>query len=202
MANKEIVRFRIQPYALEAALQFAIDLLIMLLGSAVLFWTEFPLYAHLVLWAGYFVVALLLHYRVCLLAIIDSMKEDYVTETVSIQAFGDEYSFAGSRLGESHVRLFYPREQRVRRYKLEVIDGREKKKKIRAVMSAYRFHKFFFAVQFRYLQHIKITYLKRSKILIAVDLAEEIVVSKRKGKEETKRKVEIEKAIRAINRSL
>ena len=104
-------------------------------------------------------------------------------------------------MGHSYVRLFWPKEMDVQRYKILVTDHGEKQKKIRTVMSSYRFGKFR-ALNLQQAEHLRVTYLKRSKILVYVEPAEEIVDGKRKGKAETKRKAEIEKAIRAINRSV
>lgn len=195
MVNIEMVRFRIHPYAVETALQIVIDIIVILLVAITFAFVRLPIIANITVCALYLVIALFFHYRIIILAFIDSMKQDYVTDTVSIQSFDEEYSFSGNYLGKSHIHLFWPKDMNVQRYKISVLDNSDNKKNIRAVMSSYRKGKF----SELYLQNIdclELTYLRRSKILVNVDLPNEIVVNNRKRKEK------IDKTIRAINKTI
>lgn len=196
MANKKTVSFRIKPYVQEATLQIILDILIMAIISTVLVFAEFPLIACIAAVMGYFAIALILHYRVVIQAIIDKRKGDYITETVSINKFIHEYSFTGDRFGHGNIRFFYPKEMRVWKYKIDVINNYGDEKKLRSVMSFRRLLEFA-VLDKQKIEHLQVTYLKRSKILIDVDLAEEIDKNtSRRNKAATK------KAIHFINMSI
>lgn len=194
MVNNQTIRFRIRPYALEATLELVIEVVCLLLALVTFSYLEAPPLVWVDLVAFCFVFGLFLTYRVFIQANLDNLKKDYITETIQIKKFDVEYSFAGDRLGYSHIRLFYPKDMDVQRYKIIVIDHNGKQKKIRSVMSSYRKHKLF-TLFYPRAERLKVTYLRRSKILIYVELAEEIFDCKQE------RKVEIDKAIRAFNRS-
>lgn len=180
----------------EARVQIMLDILCVTLLFAVMLWAELPLIAYLVVALIYATAALLLHYRVAIQAIIDKRKGDYMTETVSIEQFRVEFSFCGNRQGESHARFFYPREMDVTRYKIKVIGTDGEKKKLRSVMSFRRLLKFIFLNE-EQKRNLQISYLRRSKILLRVELAKEL-----DKKTSRKKRHEIEKAICFINSSI
>lgn len=190
MIKKKTVRFRIDPYIQEVLIQIILDTLIMIVCAIMFTIVEFALSVSISIVSGYFVIALFLHYRVAIQALIDKKKEDYVTEMVKIDKFTDEFSFVGDPQGHSYARLFYPKEMHVRNYRIKIINDSGKNNKLRAVMSFRRFLKLVFLTKdFEYLQ---VTYLKRSKILLHVDLPENTKLS-------GKRKKQIEKDLHVIN---
>lgn len=196
MVNEKAVSFRIKPYIQEATLQIILDILIMVIISTVLIFAKFPLIVCVAVVTGYFAIALVFHYRVVIQAIIDKRKEDYITETVSIKKFIVEYSFAGDRLGRSNLRFFYPKEMQVWKYKIKALNNHGEEKKLRSVMSFRRLLQFAILDKQK-IEDLQVTYLKRSKILVRVDLVEEIDKNTSKRKKET-----IKKAIDFINRSI
>ena len=194
--NDKIVDFRINPYIQEATLQIALDIIVLVIVTAVLILASFPIIAWIAVDIAYFVIALIFHYRVVILALIDKQKCDYITEKISIKQFKEEYSFAGDRLGHSNIRFFYPKEMQVQRYKVKVISGSGEENKLRTVMSLSRMLKFAILDK-QQIEYLNVTYLKRSKVIVAFDLAQDIesIASKR-----TKDK--IKKSIHCINTSI
>ena len=155
----------------------------------------FPLSYYILFILGYFTLTLLLSY-VTIQALIDKRKKDYVTETLSYKKYDIEKTLKGDHFGYSYIHHFYPKDMNVTRYKFIFIDKDGKKKKLRSVMSYRRLHKFINFNEFN-INHLQITYLKRSKIIIHVELAEEL--DKKMNKKDVK---EIEKALHIINMSL
>lgn len=192
----EIVKFRIQPYIKEVSLQFIIDLIVIVLVTVVFVIAKFPAIACILVDLLYFTVAVIFHYKTLIQAISDKNKRDYVTEKISIKQFKEEYSFAGDRLGHSYIRIFYPKEMQVGKYKLKVINDKGEERKLRAVMSFKRTLRF---IDFdkNEIEYLNVTYLRKSKIIICFDLIEDIdkIPSKRK-------RAEIEKAINYINKAI
>ena len=179
--TEEIIKFRIQPYIQEAALQFIIDVIVVALVTVVFVIADFPVIACILVDLAYFIVATILHYKVLIQAIIDKNKRDYITEKISIKQFNEEYSFAGDRLGHSYIRVFYPKEMQVGKYKLKIINENGEEKKLRAVMSFKQTLKFI-VFNKNQIEYLNVTYLKKSKIIICFDLVENIdkIPSKRK----------------------
>ena len=177
-------------------MQIALDIIVLVIVTAVLILASFPIIAWIAVDIAYFVIALIFHYRVVILALIDKQKCDYITEKISIKQFKEEYSFAGDRLGHSNIRFFYPKEMQVQRYKVKVISGSGEENKLRTVMSLSRMLKFAILDK-QQIEYLNVTYLKRSKVIVAFDLAQdtESIASKR-----TKDK--IKKSIHCINTSI
>lgn len=123
MVSEKIIGFRIKPYAQESTLQAGIDIIVMVLTAPVLSVVKVPLSICIFATAGYFAIALTLHYRVLIQAFIDKCKGDFITETISIKLFAEEYSFAGDRLGHSYIRIFYPKEMQVGKFKVKVVNN-------------------------------------------------------------------------------
>ena len=192
----KIVKFRIQPYIQEVSLQFIIDLIVSVLVTVVFVVADFPVVACVLFDLLYFTVAVIFHYKTLIQAILDKSKRDFVTEKIRIKQFKEEYSFAGDRLGHSYIRIFYPKEMHVGKYKLKVINDKGEEKKLRAVMSFKRALKFI-VFDKNEIEYLNITYLRKSKIIICFDLIEDIdkIPSKRK-------RAEIEKAINYINKAI
>lgn len=192
----KIVKFRIQPYIQEVSLQFIIDLIVSVLVTVVFVVADFPVVVCVLFDLLYFTVAVIFHYKTLILAILDKSKRDFVTEKISIKQFKEEYSFAGDRLGHSYIRIFYPKEKHVGKYKLKVINDKGEEKKLRAVMSFKRTLKFI-VFDKNEIEYLKVTYLRKSKIIICFDLIEDIdkIPSKRK-------RAEIENAINYINKAI
>ena len=192
----KIVKFRIQPYIQEVSLQFIIDLIISVLVTVVFVVADFPVVACVLFDLLYFTVAVIFHYKTLIQAILDKSKRDFVAEKIRIKQFKEEYSFAGDRLGHSYIRIFYPKEMHVGKYKLKVINDKGEEKKLRAVMSFKRTLEFI-VFDKNEIEHLNVTYLRKSKIIICFDLIEDIdkIPSKRK-------RAEIEKAINYINKAI
>ncbi len=192
----KIVKFRIQPYIQEVSLQFIIDLIVSVLATVVFVVADFPVVACVLFDLLYFTVAVIFHYKTLIQAILDKSKRDFVTEKIRIKQFKEEYSFAGDRLGHSYIRIFYPKEMHVGKYKLKVINDKGEEKKLRAVMSFKRTLEFI-VFDKNEIEYLNVTYLRKSKIIICFDLIEDIdkIPSKRK-------RAEIEKAINYINKAI
>ena len=190
----KIVNYRIEPYIQEATLQFVLDLILVIFVTIVFVIAKFPAVACVLFDLLYFTVAVIFHYKTLIQAILNKNKRDFVTEKISIKQFKEEYSFAGDRLGHSYIRIFYPKEMHVGKYKLKVINDKGEEKKLRAVMSFKRTLRF---IDFdkNEIEYLNVTYLRKSKIIICFDLIEDIdkIPSKRK-------RAEIEKAINYINK--
>lgn len=193
MVKENTVRFRVHPYAQEAIIQAGMDIIIMVLVVMVLTAAKFPLSVCIAVVVGYFVIATVLHYRVLMQAVIDKRKGDYVTETVSVKNFKEEFSFTGNWLGHSYICKFYPKEMHVQKHIVNVVNNHEEEKKLRAVMSFRRIVQFA-VLDKQQIEYLQVTYLKRSKILIWCDLPE-----KTEKELSGKKKEAIKKAIYFIN---
>ena len=194
--NEKIIKYRIEPYIQEATIQVILDILLVAIVTILMIVVKFNLIYILCFAIGYSVIAFILHYRVVIQAIIDKRKKEYITETVSVKSFVEEFSFIGDRLGHSYIRHFYPKDMQVQKKRIKVVDSNGEGKKLRSVMSFKRSFEFvvFDKQQIEYLQ---VTYLKRSKILVQVELAEKSY--KKTSKKDTK---VIEKALHIINTSV
>ena len=193
--NQKAVRFRIEPYIQETAVQAAIDILVLAIVVLVFAIAKFPLIAYVAVIMGYLIMALIFHYRVTILAVIDECKSDYITETVRIKSYNEEYSFSGDRLGHSYIRFFYPKEMGVMKHKIQVVNNLGEEKKLRSVMSTRRRIQFA-DLERQQVEQLQVTYLRRSKILVGIDLKEQV------NGTNSKRKDVIEKAVRCINYSV
>lgn len=196
MVNEKTISFRMKPYVQESALQAGIDIIVMVLTATVLSVVKFPLSIWISAIAGYFAIALAFHYRVLIQAFIDKRKGDYVTETISVKRFTEEYSLAGDWLGHSYIHIFYPKEMLVGKFKVKVVDNHGNEKTLRSVISFNRLLEFSILDK-QQIDQLQVVYLRRSKILIRCDLLEET-----DKKLSRKRKKVIEKAIRFINMSI
>ena len=140
----------------------------------------------------------LLRYKVLLQAMIDKKQNSTVCEAVEIIQIAQEYKWGGGEFNRSSVRLFYPKELGVDRYKIIVRNGEGGKKKIRTVMSKEVYSAFFnldwLLNDHKQICRLKMTYLTRSKILLYVELAVEL--------REGKLKREAEEELQCINRPL
>lgn len=192
MINDMTIKSKIKPYIEEATIQMLIDILVILFVSVVLIVAKMPSFVCIMIPVCYFAIALFFHYRVAIQAIVDKRKNNYTTEIISIKSIDEEYSFAGDRLGHSYIRYLYPKDMNVWKCKIKVVDKNGQQKKLRAVMSSKQSLKFM-VLETEKIEYLQITYLKRSKILLYVDLAEEPVQFT------GKRKKVIEKAIHCIN---
>lgn len=195
MLKDKLVDYRIEPYIQETVLQLVVDIVVLAISVIVSVFAKIPWFICLIFLVGYVVVALFLHYKVVIEAITDKRKKDSITETVRVVSFVSEFSFAGDSLGHSNIRFFYPKEIHVCKYKIKVIDSRGEEKKLRSVMS-FRRSLQFALLEKQQIAYLKVTYLKRSKILIGVELVEELNTKSKKKKEM------VEKALRYINTSI
>ena len=197
--NKDIVEYRVHPYIKEASIQLIIDILLIGLIVAVSLIAGFSAGICISVIVGYIIVALLLHYRIAIQALIDKRNEDYVTETVYIKEFSEEYSFIGDRTGHSYIHYFYPKDMDVQKYKIKVIDTNGEIKKIRSVMSFGRLFDFL-ALKNVGIENFNITYLKSSKIIVSVEIYGDIdnVLSKQKKKSRKKGINQIIKSVTSL----
>lgn len=195
--NAEIINLRIKPYIQEAILQMILDVLVITLVLIVLLYAGFPSIVCVVVVVCYCTIAFVLCYRVVIQAIIDKQRKEYTTEIISIEKFTEEFSFAGDRTGHSYVQYFYPKEMRVSKHRIIVIGNDGKKTKLRSVMSLDRLLEFI-VLDSQQIDQLQVTYLKRSKILICVDIPKHIDITSRKRKEIKM----IVKAIGFINREI
>lgn len=193
MVNEKNIKSKIKPYIAEATIQMVIDILVVLLVSIVFAFVKMPSIVCIIVPLCYFAIALFFHYRIAIQSLIDKRKENYITEIVSVKSFSEEYSFAfADRLGHSYIRHLYPKDMNVWKCKIKLVDKNGEQKKLRAVMSSKQSLKFM-VLETEKIEYLQITYLKRSKILLYVDLIEEPVQFT------GKRKKAIEKAIHCIN---
>ncbi len=190
--NKKMISFRIEPYVQEAFIQMIIDVILVALVVVFSVWASFPASVCVGIILVLISAEMIFAYRVLILALLDKAKGDFVTETLEIQKIIPEFSFCGDRLGNSHIRFFYSKELGVSGYKIKAFRAGEKRK-LRAVMS-YKRLKNLSSLKDNKIELLNITYLKRSKIIINVDLAEEL--DKKMSK---KTREEILKAINYIN---
>lgn len=195
MVKEKTIDFRINPYIQETSVQIVLDVLVLITIFVVLMLAKFSLLVCIAVAIGYFILALLFHYRVIIQALKDKKKQDYITEIVSIKGFKEEFSFIGDRLGHSYIRFFYPKDMRVCKYKIKVISDNGEEKKLRSVISSKRLLEFMMLDK-QQIEILQVTYLKNSKILLHIDLVDEPVNFTGKSK-----KV-IEKAIHGINTSI
>ncbi len=194
--SEKIIKYRIEPYIQEATIQIILDILLVAIVTILMIVVKFNLIYILCFAIGYLVIAFIFHYRVVIQAIIDKRKKEYITETVSVKSFVEEFSFIGDRLGHSYINHFYPKDMQVQKKRIKVVNSNGEEKKLRSVMSFKRSFEFvvFDKQQIEYLQ---VTYLKRSKILIQVELAEQSNKKTRKKDEKA-----IEKSLHIINTSI
>lgn len=191
---ERMIEFRVKPYMQEASVQIMVDTLFVALILGTLYGIGCSLIVYLGVFLLYCAVTLTLHYRVAIQALIDKRKGDHITEILSIGQFRKELSFWNNRQGESYAHLFYSRDLEMSRYKIRAIDQHGEKKKLRSIMSSQRLSKLAILHDEKNLQ---VTYLRRSKILLRVELAVEL-----DKKTSRKKRQPIEKAIRYINSSI
>ncbi|MBQ4644540.1 MAG: hypothetical protein IJB72_02135 [Clostridia bacterium] len=192
MVNEITIKSKIKPYIEEATIQMVIDILVVLIVSIVFTLVKMPSLVCIMIPLCYFAIALFFHYKIAIQSLIDKHKENYITEIISIKSIDEEFSFAGDRFGHSYIRHLYPKDMNVWKCKIKVVDKNGEQKKLRAVMSSKQSLNFM-VLDTEKIEYIQITYLKRSKILLHVDLVEEPVQFT------GKRKKVIEKAIHCIN---
>ena len=185
----------LEPYFKEVVLKIIIDIIGIGLVTAFMAAFNFPVRYFIYVFLGYGALVYIPSYRIIINALIDKHKKDYITETFCLKDYDEELSLSGEHFGYSYIHRFYPKDMHVTRYKIKVIDKDGKKKKLRSVMSYRRVHKFWLFHEQSI--NLQITYLKRSKIIIHVELAEKI--DKKTNKKDVK---EIEKALHIINMSL
>lgn len=195
MINEKIIKFRINPYIQEVLVQIILDIIVLVMLLIISVVAEFFWVLCVSVIGAYVVLALMLHYRVVIQAITDKRQGDYITEKVRITQFLDEYSFTGDRAGNSNIRFFYPKEMSVCKHKIKIVNDRGEENKLRSVMSFKRMINFM-VLDGEGIKELKVVYLKRSKILLYVDLVEEPI------KFSGKRKKRIEKALHIINSSI
>ena len=170
MKNKDkFVDYFLEPYLKEAVLKLIIDIISIGLLTVIMAALNFPIRYFIYVFIGYGVLVYFLSYRIIIRLSIDKRRKDYVTEIVSVKDFDEEQSLTGGYQGFSYIHRFYPQNMDVTRYKVNVIDKQSKKKKLRSVMS-YRRRHIFRVFRERNINYLKITYLKRSKIIIHVEL--------------------------------
>ena len=196
MVIKKLVNLRIKPYIQEDSLQIIWDIVIITIVLLVLCFANFPLMICLAFVLGYSIIVLVFYYRVVIEALIDRKKEDYVTELVEIKKFVDEFSLAEDRFGRSNIRFLYPAEMNIGRYKIHTVTNYGEEKKLRSIMSFRRTVKFML-LEHQKIEYLQVTYLKRSKILIQVNLPQEP-----DNKMSRKQQIIIDKSISFINMSI
>ncbi len=196
MVNEKIVSFRIRPYYQESIVQIIMDFIVIGLISIVLFIAKFPTIVCIAVIMVYGGIAVILHYRTTIHAIVDKRKGNYITEIVSIKEFSSEYSFAGDRLGRSHIRFFYPSKMHIGKHRIKVANNQGEEKRLRSVMSFRRIAEFAILDKHQ-IERLKVTYLEKSKILLYVELVDDIdkIISRKK-------KDSIKKAVHFINSSI
>ena len=195
--NKDFIDFRIKPYKQEAGVQIVLDAILIIfvfVGSTLV---GFPIYVPICISAVDFSLGILLYYITLIRAITDRNKGELITERVRINKSCDERTIAHNRAGESPLRFFYPKNESVSRHKIEVINELGEKKKLRAVMSFRRLLDLCTLKISYQIEWVDITYLKRSKILIWVDIPES---EYKKSSKKMQRR--LEKEYRFINKSV
>lgn len=194
MVNERQVKFRVKPYFQEAMLQFFVDILVTITLFAVFLIVGFPLDIVIVTTVVYLAIAIPIHYTTICKAIIDRQKKEYITEVLQIERFINEFSLLGDRLGHSNLRFFYPTAMQVDKYRIKTITSCGENKTLRSVLSFKRLLEFA-VLEKKEARYFKVTYLKRSKILLTVDLVEPVQLKKKQQRE-------ILKALDIINKSI
>ncbi len=194
--KEKMIGLRIKPYVQEAILQMVLDVIITTLVLIFLNFVGFHNFISIAIVLAYFIFAFLLHYRIVLLALLDKKAQGICSEIVKIESFINEYSFAGDRFGHSNIRFFYAREMQVNKYKIKIIDSKGEVKKLRSVMSFKRSFKLATLDKYQ-IEYVMLTYLKKSSILIKVELAKELDKNISRKKRE-----EIIKTINYINSTI
>ena len=183
MSKKEqTVYNRVRPYIQEAVLVGGFHIIIIVLLLIALAHGGISINWRFAICGIYFIALLSTQYRMLILALIDTKRCDYITEIVSIKLFREE--LLGFRVKEffSLKRTWF--DGNIQRYKVEVIDKNGKTKILRAITSTRRAGSIQLLDHYYQIKDFKVIYLKRSKILITVDLAEELDknISKKKRK--------------------
>lgn len=134
LTKKELFR-AYSPYRKEALYCFAIDVIIVIVGIATLVCLGLPHYAPVLflIFPGYFVLEILINYRLAILSIIEERTQNYILKDVSIIGMRVEDSASG-RWG-SVVPKLYPGNIGMNRYKILCIDSNKHKLSLRRVMS-------------------------------------------------------------------
>jgi hypothetical protein len=145
----------------------------------------------------YYGLQFLFNYRLGILALIDRVKKDYESKVISIESVKIESSWSGW-LWHSIITSFYPKELEVNRYKIICSDESGNKDTLRLVMSREQSISLYdlFIMEYK-ISEIQTTYCKRTKILIKLDMINDV------KKNYTKREnSEIIYAISRINRKI
>ena len=189
-----IINYRVGHFLQETGIVIFQDVLIMILIFTGCCWMDIPVIVAVVFSLFDIVINLIFYYKVIIQAIIDKDKLEYTTEILAIKEFNAEKTIACDRDRRSYVRFLFPKDMDVNRYKIRVINQSGEEKKLRTITSKRRISRFVDLKWDYQIECLKVTYLKRSKILIGVELVEEL-----DKKTTRKQRNEIEKTIRAIN---
>lgn len=172
-----------------------LDIVALVLIWVFLYFTEFPFIAYIIFTSGYIAITLLLNYRVIIKALIDKRNKDYVTEIIKFVKFKEEYSFNGDNTGQIKMHFLYPNSF-ISKVKIKVINDHGEEKKLRSVISLKQSIELSI-LEDHQIEYFKVTYLRNSKIIINIDLVDDInkIASKKKQKI-------IQKALHCINSSV
>lgn len=167
-----------QAYYDEAILAFTIDIVIFS-GMWILYFIygneiQLSILPLIVITVGYFILATLLHYRIAILQLIDIIKGEMAKETVQLCNFKGENSWSGW-MGNSNVSKFYPKDKLVDRFRIYYLNKSNEIKFVRLILSHDKLTKIYDTfLEENKLGNIEICYLKRSKILVAINLLSNI----------------------------
>jgi len=175
------------PYINESMYLFLLDSVILLVFAC--FFLIIPTTIPMARRVGFVSAVAVLHYLVQfvanyhlgVLAFLDRRKGIYACENLLIRSVTVESSWSGW-LWSSLVSTFWPRELAVERYKLLTVDEFGNKKNLRCVMSRAKLIELKNFIGFcSYTERLKVSYLRRTRIALRFDLADEALcrVSKR-----------------------
>ena len=182
MITKKLIKYRTEPYFREAELLIFLDILCIALIVGVSVLIGVPVLLNLSFVMGYIALAFILYHKVTVRALIDRRHGDYITEILHIDQFDYEVHLATDRWGRGYVRYLYPA---LTKYRIKVTDSNGKKKQLRAIMS-FGCSIRIFIVQDKIPMSLQVTYLKRSKILICMQVPEGVDIEKYMKKKEAR----------------
>ena len=176
--ESKFARANIEAFYREAGLVFILDAFVI-----ALIWLAFLFYGNpkedeidqAVLFAVIFMVPYLIfsyfsHHRIAILGFIDTKREDVIKRSAEIYRYKSS-DITYSKSYKSVMSLLFPKEMDVDRYKVYYLDEAGKKRFFRLVMSRKKDGIFFDSfIWHKPSQPVEIYYLKRSKVLVSIQL--------------------------------
>jgi hypothetical protein len=182
------IKKAVSPYIKESKVSFIIAIAVLILVFAVcLFALEDKIEALLLslcIVVVFLLIDYLLNYQLGINAFIDAKKMNIITRKVELVDIKRELQFSGRY--ESLISKFYSRDMHISRYLIICKDAEDNICKFRTTMSLERYSNFYKLLKMKgQIDKFNITYLKRSKIIIWMELTGELT-----SKELSKKQIE------------